>query len=249
MKSLYGLAKFLAACTLGVVTLLSINAYAEEVRFSNPQSVTQKQELSAPLFRGKTLAVSFRNPQSGVIPRNALRYRLDLTRTAQAAWGLDAPVAAFAAQIHQESGWNPQAVSQVGAHGMAQFMPGTARWWCDFNHLSASECQPTNSTWAMRALVGYDLWLYQRVHGNSEFDRLWAALRAYNGGLGHWQMEAATVNPSAGSGQWPDRVAVDSACGQARRHISFCAENLGYPKRILVDLQPRYLLWGRGVSS
>lgn len=177
------------------------------------------------------------------IPRDALRYQRDLTRTAHATWGLDAPVAAFAAQIHQESGWNPQAVSHVGAKGMAQFMPATAKWWCDLNNLSAEECQPTNPVWAMRALVGYDRWLFERVRGNSEFDRLWAALRAYNGGLGHWQKEAATVRPAL------DRQTVDSACGKVRRHIIHCPENLGYPHRILIVLQPRYLGWGRGVST
>lgn len=177
------------------------------------------------------------------VPREALRYQRDLTRIAHATWGLDAPVAAFAAQIHQESGWNPQAVSHVGAKGMAQFMPATAQWWCDLNNLSATDCQPTNPVWAMRGLVGYDRWLFERVRGTSEFDRLWAALRAYNGGLGHWQKEAATVRPAL------DRQTVDAACGKARRHISHCAENLGYPQRILIVLQPRYLGWGRGVSA
>lgn len=177
------------------------------------------------------------------IPRAALKHRADLTRAAHAAWGLDAPVAAFAAQIHQESGWNPEAVSRVGARGMAQFMPATARWWCDKNGLSAIDCQPANPVWAMRALVGYDRWLFERVRGPSEFDRLWAALRGYNGGLGHWQQEAATVRPAL------DRLAVDAACGKAKRHPVFCPENLGYPRRILTILQPRYLNWGRGVSA
>lgn len=192
--------------------------------------------LAVGIFAGKPCAASD-------IPRAALKHRADLTRAAHAAWGLDAPVAAFAAQIHQESGWNPAAVSQVGARGMAQFMPATAQWWCAANGLAASACQPANPIWAMRALVGYDRWLFERVRGASEFDRLWAALRAYNGGLGHWQKEAATVSPAL------DRQTVDSACGKARRHASFCPENLGYPRRILTLLQPRYLSWGRGVSA
>lgn len=32
------------------------------------------------------------------------QYRRDLTRSARLVWGLDAPVATMAAQIHQESG-------------------------------------------------------------------------------------------------------------------------------------------------
>ena len=177
------------------------------------------------------------------VPRAALKHRSDLIRIAHAEWGLDAPVAAFAAQIHQESGWNPDAVSKVGAKGMAQFMPATAQWWCELNGLDVIECQPTNPVWAMRALVGYDRWLFERVRGLSEFDLLWASLRAYNGGLGHWLKEAATVRSEQ------DRASIDAACGKARRHPSFCPENLGYPRRILIILQPRYLNWGRGVSA
>ncbi len=175
------------------------------------------------------------------MPRAALQYRAGLTRTAHAAWGLDAPVAVFAAQIHQESGWNPQAVSRVGALGMTQFMPDTAKWWCAKTGTKSIDCQPSNPVWAMRALVGYDRWLFERVAGSSDYDRLWAALRGYNGGLGHWQQEAKV----AGSVQ---REAVDLACGTARRSLKFCPENLGYPQRILEHLQPLYLGWGLGVS-
>lgn len=175
------------------------------------------------------------------VPRAALQHRAELTRVAHAVWGLDAPVAMFAAQIHQESGWRADAVSRVGAQGMAQFMPATARWWCELQGVAAQDCIPTNPTWAMRAMVGYDLWLYERVRGHTEFDRSWAALRSYNGGFGHWQNEAAVVRPAL------DRQAVDSACGKARRHVSHCTENLGYPRRILLQLQPRYADWGREV--
>lgn len=175
-------------------------------------------------------------------PRAALKHRADLVRIAHAEWGLDAPVAALAAQVHQESGWNPEAVSKVGAQGMAQFMPETTRWWCGLSNTPAAACIPTNPTWALRALVGYDRWLFDRVRGPSEFDRLWAALRAYNGGLGHWQAEAKYAGGYS-------RQAVDAACGSARRAVTHCAENLGYPRRILLVLQLRYLGWGRGVET
>lgn len=213
------------------------------LKFSNPEC----QELITTLIIG-ILAFAFglfwpSQSHAQDIPRAAFKHRAELTRAAHAAWGLDAPIAVFAAQIHQESGWNPEAISKVGAVGMAQFMPATARWWCDAHGLSAIECQPTNPAWSMRALVGYDRWLYDRVRGPSEFDRMWAALRAYNGGLGHWQQEAVKVRPAL------DRQAVDSACGTARRHPSHCPENLSYPRRILIVLQARYLAWGRGVSA
>lgn len=197
--------------------------------------------VAAGLLMAAVLVLVASIAQAADIPRAALKHRADLTRIAHAEWGLDAPIAAFAAQVHQESGWNPQAVSQVGALGMAQFMPATARWWCEVNKLSVEACQPSNPVWAMRSLVGYDRWLFERVRGSSEFDRFWAALRSYNGGLGWWQQEAQL----AGS---YDRLAVDAACGQGRRAAVHCRENLGYPRRILLVLQPLYLSWGRGLA-
>ena len=177
------------------------------------------------------------------VPAQAARYRAELVRAAHSQWGLDAPVAALAAQVHQESGWRPDAVSHVGARGMAQFMPATATWWCALNGLGAAACQPHNPTWALRALVGYDKYLFDRTPVRyGERDRMWVALRSYNGGLGHWQKEAAV----SGAAQ-PTRQQVDQACGKARRAAVHCRENLGYPRRILVDLQPRYLSWGPGL--
>lgn len=177
------------------------------------------------------------------VPAQAARYRAELVRAAHSQWGLDAPVAALAAQVHQESGWRPDAVSHVGARGMAQFMPATATWWCALNGLGAAACQPHNPTWALRAMVGYDKYLFDRTPVRyGERDRMWVALRSYNGGLGHWQKEAAV----SGTAQ-PSRAQVDAACGKARRAAVHCKENLGYPHRILVVLQPRYAAWGPGL--
>jgi len=46
--------------------------------------------------------------------------------TAAARYGL--PTGFFRRLIRQESNFNPKAVSRAGAMGIAQFMPGTARW-------------------------------------------------------------------------------------------------------------------------
>lgn len=177
------------------------------------------------------------------VPSDAARYRLTLIRAAQAKWGLGAPVAVFAAQVHQESGWRPDAVSSVGAMGMAQFMPATARWWCGLLGLDAEQCQPHNPTWALQALVGYDKYLYEHTPAHyAPRERMWVALRAYNGGLGHWQAEARSTGLRE-----PTRAQVDAACGQARRAPVHCVENLAYPRRILLVLQPRYAAWGPGL--
>lgn len=174
------------------------------------------------------------------VPPAANAYKRTLIRAAQAEWGLGAPVAVFAAQVHQESGWRADAVSRVGARGLGQFMPATARWWCDMLNLTPAQCQPDNPTWAINALVGYDRYLYQRTPAHyTPQDRMWVALRGYNGGMGHWQAEARSTGLRE-----PTRAQVDAACGQARRSPAHCAENLGYPHRILNVLQPRYASWG-----
>lgn len=176
------------------------------------------------------------------VPQQAQQYRALLVRTAHAAWGLDAPVAVFAAQVHQESAWRPDAVSRVGAQGLAQFMPATAKWISGIDPALAAR-QPYSPSWALRALVTYDRWLYDRTPAHyAPQDRMWVALRGYNGGLGHWQAEAAGTGLAR-----PTRAQVDAACGQARRAAAHCAENLGYPQRILLVIQPRYLQWGPGL--
>jgi soluble lytic murein transglycosylase-like protein len=176
------------------------------------------------------------------VPAAAHQHRALLTRTAHAVWGLDAPTAVFAAQIHQESGWRPDAVSRVGAAGLAQFMPATSAWIASIDPQLASN-QPFNPAWAMRAMVRYDLQLYQAAPTRySPYDRMWVALRGYNGGPGHWQAEAR-----ASGVREPSREQVDAACGKARRAALHCKENLGYPNRILEVLQPRYASWGPGL--
>ena len=181
-------------------------------------------------------------PAGGQVPQAAQQHRVLLERTAHAAWGLDAPVAVFAAQVHQESAWRPDAISHVGAQGLAQFMPATVRWIGGIAPALAGQ-QPYNPAWALRALVTYDRWLYDRAPARyTPRERMWVALRSYNGGLGHWQAEAVAT----GAAQ-PTRAQVDAACGKARRAAMHCTENLGYPHRILVVLQPRYATWGPGL--
>ena len=182
----------------------------------------------------------FASTAGAQVPPASARYKLTLLREAHSQWGLDAPVPAFAAQVHQESGWRPEAISYVGARGLAQFMPATATWWCGRNGTPAGDCLPHNPVWALRAMVGYDKHLYDRTPARmSRYDRLWLALRGYNGGEGHWQAEGRTTGLAA-----PTRQQIDAACGRARRAAVHCTENLGYPRRILIDLQPRYATWG-----
>ncbi len=57
----------------------------------------------------------------GFVPE---RYAPMIARAAQ-RWNVSGVL--LAAQLHQESGFNPNAVSKAGARGIAQFMPATAR--------------------------------------------------------------------------------------------------------------------------
>jgi len=179
-------------------------------------------------------------PARAQVPPQAGRYKLTLLREAQRQWGLGAPAAALAAQVQQESNWQAGAVSRAGAQGMAQFMPATAAWWCERTGTAPDDCLPRNPIWALRALTGYDLFLYRRAPEYlGDYGRLWMALRGYNGGEANWRAEALSTGLSE-----PTREQIDAACGKAHRAQAHCAENLNYPRRILVALQPLYAGWG-----
>ena len=118
------------------------------------------------------------------IPAAAEQHRRTLMRAAHVEWGLGAPVATFAAQVHQESAWRSNARSAVGAEGLAQFMPATADWMAEIYPRSLGTAQPYNPGWALRAMVAFDRWLYERNQAVSECDRWAFVLAGYNGGNG-----------------------------------------------------------------
>lgn len=164
------------------------------------------------------------------IPRGALQYRGELVRAARLSWGLSAPVATLAAQVHQESAWQPDARSPY-AHGLAQFTPATAEWIAGLDAALAG-ADTGNPVWALRALARYDRWLHDRVPDRSNAcKQWWQTLRAYNGGLGWVKREAATGQPCI-----------------AFRSAANCKENLAYPRLILTKWQPLYASWGPGVA-
>lgn len=173
-------------------------------------------------------------------PAAARQYRAELIRNARLDWGMNAPVADFAAQLHQESGWNPQAMSPVGAQGLAQFMPSTSEWISQLMpELNAN--QPFNPTWAIRALIRYDRWIWQRVDAADDCQRMAMTLSGYNGGLG-WVQRDQKLAAQRGLDRrrWFGHVAVVNA-GRSQANWR---ENRHYPQRILRELAPRYLTWG-----
>lgn len=175
------------------------------------------------------------------VPADAARYRLDLRRQAHMVWGLEAPVASFAAQIHQESRWRADAKSPVGAQGLAQFMPSTASWISGV-YAGLRDNEPYNPTWAMRALVTYDKHLYDRVKAANPCERMAFALSGYNGGLGWvYKRQKLSSAPQYCLGQTCD-INPGITPGNQR-------ENADYPHRILQRHEPLYVRAGWGLGS
>ncbi len=176
-------------------------------------------------------------------PQAALQYRDDVIRNARLEWGLSAPVADFAAQLHQESGWRPDVVSPAGAQGLAQFMPATADWISQLIPMLSNR-EPFNPAWAIRALVSYDRWLWQRVSAANDCERMAMTLSGYNGGLGWVQRDRRLASQKGlDSTRWFGHVATVNA----GRNAASWRENRHYPQRILRELAPRYLTWEAAV--
>lgn len=169
------------------------------------------------------------------IPRAALPYQAQLTRETRFAYGLDGPIAMFAAQIHQESTWNQDAKSPF-ASGLAQFTPATAEWISGV-YPSLGPAQPLNPQWAMRAMLAYDHRLYEGVtRFKNECHRWGFGLSDYNGGSGRRLARQAKSRDPAD--YFATRFINPGISGANQR------ENQDYPMRILFRWQPVYAPWG-----
>jgi hypothetical protein len=92
-----------------------------------------------------------------------------------AAGVIGVPASVVRAQINEESGGNPQALSPTGAQGVAQFEPGT---WQD----EGCSGSPNNVSDAMKCYAKTMYQLVKQFHGNVR-----DALAAYNAGPGNLQ--------------------------------------------------------------
>ncbi|MCZ6676817.1 MAG: transglycosylase SLT domain-containing protein [Candidatus Poribacteria bacterium] len=81
------------------------------------------------------------------------------------------------AVIRQESGFNPRAKSSVGAKGLMQLMPGTAK--------ELGIRNPYHPERNIAAGVRYLRQQYDRFPKSQHTDRVKLALASYNGGVGH----------------------------------------------------------------
>ncbi len=92
--------------------------------------------------------------------------------------------AILAAQINQESGFDPKSLSPTGAEGIAQFEPYNSM-------VTDGEVDPWDVNSAIHGMAKLD------CHGVKKFGSVTLALAAYNGGDGivdHWQSVDQTDN-------------------------------------------------------
>lgn len=173
------------------------------------------------------------------IPEDSARYRLALRVVAASEFGLDAPVARLAAQLHQESGWRAKAKSPY-AQGLAQFTPATAEWIAHAYPVLAP-ADPWDPVWSIRAQATYMRHLLRGISGAAtECDRWAFALSAYNGGPG-WvarDRRLASAKGADASRWWANTELHSSRAAWAFK------ENRGYPRRILLRLEPAYIAAG-----
>jgi len=203
------------------------------------QEATRQKEVMCPAMQAATNWQDFH--PSGYIPSKAKAYKSQLRRAAEYAFGLEAPVALFAGQIHQESHWNEKAQSPY-AGGLAQFTPDTADWIADiYPQELEGQAAPYSPKWAIKALVLYDKYLLEKIEARTgrclpRCDHWAMALAAYNGGLS-WIKKDRDM--AARDGANPDRW-----WNQVERYTSRSTaakkENRDYPHRILLNHQWLY---------
>ena len=184
-------------------------------------------------------------------PMRAAKYKRPLTRAARAVWGPSAPVALFAAQIHQESSWRPSAESPF-ARGLAQFTPATETWIEDIYPELRDYGGALDWRWGIRAMVLYNWRLHKWTDPTGRYAPLsgrargtkddWFArmLAAYNGGLRWLQKEAVSARARFGCDPSLYFRCVTRECLRAPAN---CEESHGYARRILFELRPRYAGW------
>ena len=145
----------------------------------------------------------------------------------------------IAGQVHQESQWNPRAVSRSGAGGLLQIMPATGR---DI----ALSCKIPgfdrfNPVHALRGGICYDAQVRKWVGAlNTPRDQDTAMLRAYNGGAGYIIKERHRAELYGKDGR--DAAAIEPYCLEFRPPLS-CKENLGYAPAIRRWQARYYAAW------
>lgn len=166
----------------------------------------------------------------------ALKERATLIRETQFIYGIDGPVAMFAAQIEQESGWRANVTASDLGMGLSQFMTSTVDQIVRI-YPELGPSNPYNPLWAIRAQVRYMDWITKRVKGKNNCERYSATLKSYNAGLGYVQRaQKKSPNPEIWYG-----VTENIASGQSEKNFSY---SRWYPRQIIFTRQKKYTSWG-----
>lgn len=178
------------------------------------------------------------------VPSNALKYKRDFIRLARSSgFGLNANIATYAGQIHNESMWNPDATSWAGAQGLPQGMPATTKWFAKVKKYRTYA--PYSPLWSLRFYFDYMYWLYEREDGIDDCNRMAFTLSAYNGGQG-W------VDRDKKKAKLDGKNELDYWNGvqyyNAGRAVSSIKENREYPYKIIVRFAPLYEKAGWGTN-
>lgn len=115
-------------------------------------------------------------------PQVPAEYRDEVRRAGRECAGVSAKV--IAAQLQQESGWDPKAISDKGAQGIAQFMPETwERWGVDLD--GDGEADPFDPVEAIDAQGRLMCYLIGEAKASGLGGQpIILALAAYNAGWG-----------------------------------------------------------------
>ena len=149
----------------------ALNAFVKRVYKSEFYNVlykkyfkSQKSVARLNKDRAKDIAAGKISPFDNLVQKYSDKYGFD--------WRL------IAAQMFQESGFDPTAKSHSGARGLMQLMPRTAR------SLGIEKVNEPDGS--IQAGVKYLDWLRDRFDAELPLnERLWFSLAAYNAGIGH----------------------------------------------------------------
>jgi len=111
------------------------------------------------------------------------------------------PASLVAAQLAQESGWNPDTTSPVGAQGLAQFMPAT---WATYGN-GGDPFDPEDAIAAMGRYVAALKKEIQPIAGDNPDELVRLTLAAYNAGPGAVQ-EHHGVPPYPETQQYVEKI-------------------------------------------
>ena len=175
------------------------------------------------------------------VPDDAYRFKRDIVRAGQHVWGLNAPTATLAAQIHQESRFRINARSPVGAQGIAQFMPATADW-IAATYPDELGGERGTAEWGILAMSRYMRHLWERTSGVDDCERMAFAQAGYNGGEG-WVRKRKKLSPT------PEVCLFATCTINPGIKPANQTENEGYPRRILLTLEPIYVAAGFGAGA